>query len=80
MRCAAMRADARVNKSFHVGRACFTLYAEAVNVLNRANCRVDSFNGYNTRTAQASVTLDKMFPVLPSAGIVIEWESSHRVN
>ncbi len=75
-----MRADVWVNKSFHVGRAGLTLYAEAVNVLNRANYRFDSFSSYNTRAAQASVTLDKMFPILPSAGIVVESESSHRGN
>ena len=32
----------------------------------------DSLYGYNTRTSQISITLDKMFPVLPSAGIVFE--------
>lgn len=72
------RADARINKSFHAGRARITLYGEVVNVFNRANYRFDSFNGYNSRTGQASVTLDKMFPILPSAGILLEWEGARR--
>jgi hypothetical protein len=75
---AYQRADVRVNRTFHLRRARLTLYGEVVNVFNRANYRFDSFNGYNSRTAQASVALDKMFPILPSAGIVMEWEGSRR--
>ncbi len=75
---AYQRADVRVNKSFHLGRVGLTLYGEVINVFNRTNYRFDAFNGYNSRTAQASVTLDKMFPIVPSAGIVMEWESLQR--
>jgi len=39
---------------------------------NRTNYLFESFNGFNTKTGQASVTLDKMFPILPSAGLVFE--------
>jgi hypothetical protein len=48
------------------------LYGEVVNLFNRRNHRFDTFNGYNARTGQAFVTLDRMFPILPSAGIVLE--------
>jgi len=67
-----MRADFRVNKSWTRDKWKITLYGEVVNLTNRTNYIFDSFNGYNTKTAQANLTLDTMFPVLPSAGIVLE--------
>jgi hypothetical protein len=42
-------------------------------MLNRHNYRFDSFGSYNTRTAQINVYLDRMFPILPSAGVVLEF-------
>ncbi len=75
---AYQRADVRLNKSFDLGVTRLTLYGEVVNIFNRGNYRFDSFNGYNSRTGQASISLDKMFPILPSAGVVMEWESSRR--
>ena len=59
---AYQRADVRVNRMFHLRRARLTLYGEVVNVLNRANYRFDSFNGYNSRTALASVALIEYAP------------------
>jgi hypothetical protein len=67
-----MRADFRVNKSWTRDKWKITLYGEVVNLTNRTNYIYDSFNGYNTKTAQANLTLDTMFPILPSAGIVLE--------
>jgi hypothetical protein len=67
-----MRADFRVNKSWTRDRWKITLYGEVVNLTNRTNYIFDSFNGYNSKTAQANLTLDTMFPILPSAGIVLE--------
>jgi hypothetical protein len=67
-----MRTDVRINKSWTRARWKFTLYGEVVNLTNRTNYIFDSFNGYNAKTGQASLTLDTMFPVLPSAGIVLE--------
>jgi len=32
----------------------------------------ESFNGYTSSTHQAYITLDKLFSILPSAGIVFE--------
>ena len=66
------RADFRVNKAWSRGRWKWTLYGEVINLTNRDNYVFDSLNGYNTKTGVISVTLDKMFPFLPSAGIVLE--------
>ena len=49
-----------------------TLYGEVVNLANRRNRRFDVFNGYNSRTGVASLTFDRMFPILPSLGMVLE--------
>jgi hypothetical protein len=66
------RTDLRINKSWTRDKWKFTLYGEVVNLTNRTNYIFDSFNGYNSKTAQANLTLDTMFPILPSAGIVFE--------
>lgn len=66
------RTDFRVNKSWTRDKWKLTLYGEVVNLSNRKNYIFDSFDGYNSRTNQAFLTLDTMFPVLPSAGIVFE--------
>jgi hypothetical protein len=66
------RTDVRINKSWTRDKWKFTLYGEVINLTNRTNYLFDSLNGYNTRTGQANLTIDTMFPVLPSAGIVFE--------
>jgi hypothetical protein len=66
------RTDVRVNKSWTHDKWKLTLFGEVVNLTNRTNYVYDSFDGYNTRTFQAFVSLDTMFPILPSAGIVFE--------
>ena len=68
------RADTRINKTFSFDRWRMTLYAELVNVFNRENWRYDSFGGYDPETGRAFPRFDKMFPILPSAGIVLEFE------
>jgi hypothetical protein len=67
------RLDVRINKSWTQNRYKMTLYGEVVNVTNRRNYRFDSLNSYNTKTGQIGITLDRLFPILPSAGIVFEW-------
>lgn len=67
------RVDARLNKAYAWRRWKLTLYAEVINLLNRSNYRFDSFNGYNNRTGRVTLTLDRMFPVIPSAGILLEF-------
>lgn len=66
------RTDFRVNKNWTRVKWKTTLYGELLNVTNQANYRFDSFNGYNTKTGLASITLDKLFPILPSLGVVVE--------
>jgi hypothetical protein len=67
-----VRTDFRVNKSWTKDKWKLTLFGEVINLTNRTNYIFDSFDGYNSRTFQSSLTLDTMFPVLPSAGIVFE--------
>jgi hypothetical protein len=66
------RTDVRVNKSWTKDKWKLTLFGEVINLTNRTQYVYDSFNGYNTKTFQAFLTLDTMFPILPSAGIVFE--------
>ena len=67
------RADVRINKAWIFDRWKITLYGEVVNLFNHANRRYDAFNGYNARTGQAWPGFTKLFPILPSAGIVMEF-------
>jgi hypothetical protein len=66
------RTDFRVNKNWTKVKWKTTLYGEVVNLTNQTNYRFDSFNGYNSSTRQAFITLDKLFPILPSIGVVLE--------
>lgn len=75
------RADLRVAKSFHHDTARGwtwrgVLYAEVMNLTNHANTAFDSFNGFNARTGQAFPAFLKLFPVVPAAGLMIEWDRS----
>jgi len=77
------RLDFRINKSFHVetGRGWTwrgVLYAEVMNAANRANTTFDAFNGFNARTGEARIGFLKLFPVVPAAGVMLEWERSLR--
>jgi hypothetical protein len=66
------RTDLRINKAWTRDKWKLTLYGELVNLTNRTNHIFESLNSYNSKTGQAYVTVDTMFPVLPSAGIVFE--------
>jgi hypothetical protein len=66
------RTDLRINKAWTRDKWKLTLYGELVNLTNRTNHIFESLNSYNSKTGQAHVTVDTMFPVLPSAGIVFE--------
>ena len=67
------RIDARINKTYLYRRWRLTLYGEVVNLLNQSNYRFDSFNGYNSKTGRVSLTLDRMFPIIPSVGLMLEY-------
>lgn len=66
------RTDVRVNKSRTFDRWKLTVFAEVVNVLNRPNYRFDSYNGHD-ESGRAFLSLSRMFPVLPSAGLMVEF-------
>jgi carboxypeptidase family protein/TonB-dependent receptor-like protein len=69
---AYQRTDVRVNKAFVYDKWNLTLFAEVVNLTNRTNRQFDSYNGFNSRTAQVNLSFFKMFPILPSVGILCE--------
>ncbi len=66
------RTDFRINKSWTRNRWKMTLYGEVVNLTNHTNQLFDSFNGYTVSTRQAFISLDNMFPILPSVGLMME--------
>lgn len=66
------RVDLRANRTFNWARKRLTLFAEVMNVLNRDNVRFTP-PGINTRTGQANGLFESMIPILPSAGILIEF-------
>lgn len=66
------RLDLRINKSWTRDKWKTTLYGEVVNVTNRANYRFDNFEAYGAQSKLAYITLDRMFPILPSVGVVFE--------
>jgi hypothetical protein len=66
------RTDLRINKAWSRDRWKVTLYGELLNLTNRTNYVFESVNGFNTKTGQTSVTLDSMFPILPSVGVLLE--------
>ena len=66
------RADVRINKAWTRNRWKTTLYGEVVNLTSHRNYLFGSFNGFTGSTHQAYLTLDRMFPILPSVGLVVE--------
>ncbi len=67
------RVDVRVNKTWSHETHSTTLYAEVMNVINKSNYRFGSLDGYRTTDHFAYVTVDQMFPILPSVGVVFAW-------
>ncbi len=67
------RSDFRVNKAFIRDKWQLTLFAEVINFTNRGNVRFDDINSIDGRTGRVRLRFDKMFPILPSAGIVVEF-------
>jgi len=66
------RLDLRANRTFNWSRRRVTLFAEVINVLNRANVR---FNppGINVTTRVTTRPFDSMLPIVPSVGMLIEF-------
>jgi hypothetical protein len=72
------RLDVRINKAYTFERWKLTLYGEAVNLFNRANYRFGELDGYYPKTGLVVLSLERMFPVIPSIGIVMEFQGSRR--
>ena len=66
------RLDLRANRAFTWSRRRLTLFAEVINVLNRANYRFEP-PLINSATRLVSSPFDSMFPVIPSVGVLIEF-------
>ncbi|MBI4907476.1 MAG: TonB-dependent receptor, partial [Acidobacteria bacterium] len=67
------RWDVRANKTFVKHGMHITLFAELINVYNHSNIRFEDLNTWDARTGSARLSLAKMFPVLPSAGVALEF-------
>ncbi len=67
------RLDFRANKTYIRRGWQMTLYAEVVNLYNRRNIRFDDFRSIDARAGTVRLGFEKMFPVLPSAGLAIEF-------
>ena len=65
------RLDLRANKSFNFDRWKLTLYGEVLNLLKRDNIRYTS--EMDTVNGSLSINRDTMFPLLPIAGIRVEF-------
>jgi hypothetical protein len=70
---AYQRGDVRLNKSFQWQHWRGVLFVELLNFTNHANRAYDSFSGYNARTGQAFPNFTKLFPIVPAAGVMLEW-------
>jgi hypothetical protein len=66
------RLDLRANRTFNWSRRRLTLFAEVVNVLNRGNVRFIP-PGVNTTTRTTGKPFEKMLPIIPSVGMLIEF-------
>jgi hypothetical protein len=66
------RLDLRANRAFNWSRRRVTVFAEVINVLNRDNVRFRPA-GVNAQTRQTGTPFESMFPIVPSAGVLIEF-------
>jgi hypothetical protein len=67
------RLDVRVSKAFLFKRWKLTATGEVLNLLNRNNVRYAGFDGFDPSTGRVFGQLDRVLPLLPSAGVVIEF-------
>ena len=66
------RLDLRADRAFTYRKSRLTLFIEVVNATNHDNYRYDS-PGINLTTRRVFEPLDSLFPLLPVAGILIEF-------
>jgi outer membrane receptor protein involved in Fe transport len=67
------RADVRLSKAFIFKQAKLTVTGEVLNLFNRENVRFAGFDFPNFRTGRVTGQLDRLLPIVPSAGVVIEF-------
>jgi hypothetical protein len=68
-----LRTDLRLNKTWIHKRAQYTFFLETVNLTNRRNIRFESLANYNRSTGTARVNLDRLLPLIPSAGLAVDF-------
>jgi hypothetical protein len=61
-----------LSKAFLFSKWKLTLTGEVLNLLNHNNVRYAGFDFYNF-SGRASGQLDRVLPIVPSAGVVIEF-------
>ncbi len=66
------RLDVRADRTFTYRRSRLTFFAEVVNALNRSNYRAQGAS-LNVITGEIFGVHEKLFPLLPSAGVLIEF-------
>jgi hypothetical protein len=66
------RLDLHADRTFTYRKSRLTLFLEVVNAMNRDNYRPNSF-GVNTTTRRVFNPIDGLFPLLPVAGVLIEF-------
>jgi outer membrane cobalamin receptor len=66
------RADVRVDRTFTRQRSRLTLFVEVLNLLNRTN-EGPADRGYNPVTGRVPDLVEDLFPLLPTAGLLIEF-------
>jgi len=66
------RLDFRGDRAFTYRKSRLTLFIEVVNATNRANVRYNS-PGIDGNTRRVFNPTESMFPVLPAAGVLIEF-------
>ncbi|MGQ0736149.1 MAG: hypothetical protein ACT4QD_21165 [Acidobacteriota bacterium] len=62
----------RIDRAFTCRKSRLTLFAEVVNVLKRGNQRVQN-PSVNICTGAVPGLFESLFPLLPSAGVLIEF-------
>ncbi len=66
------RLDVRANRTFTLRATRLTLFAEVLNIYNRDNVRA-GLPGINANTLRVFGLFDSMFPIIPSAGMSLEF-------
>jgi hypothetical protein len=66
------RLDLRADRTFTYQKSRLTVFMEVVNAMNRDNYRPNS-PGINTNTRRVFDPIESLFPLLPVAGVMIEF-------